>query len=391
MTLELDQDTSNRLLDHFTRREGELLSLARALVERESPSGDREGSRGVVELLEAAARRIDAVSNVTRVPVEDYGEHLLIEAFGPNGGGDGRTTLLLGHTDTVHPRGSLAERPVREDGGRVYGPGIFDMKSGCAAALEALRACQELKITPRRRIVLLLTCDEEAGSRSGRALVEREARRAAQVLVLEPPAPGGRAKTGRKGTGMFTLRAEGRAAHAGLDFEKGASAVLELARQTLKLNDLCDAARGVTVNVGVFAGGTRSNVVAEEASAEVDVRFETMADALRVGEAIKSLRPFDGRVRLSVAGGINRPPLERTPSVAELYGHARAVASGLGFELGETSVGGASDGNFAAALCPAVLDGLGVEGDGAHAPHEHITRDSLARRGALVAGLIATL
>jgi glutamate carboxypeptidase len=390
MTSELDQVTSSKLLDHFMRREGELLALIRALVERESPSGDAEGSRRVVELLESEARGIDAVSRVERIPVEDYGEHLLIEAFGPSDG-DGQTTLLLGHTDTVHPRGSLAGRPVHEDGGRVYGPGIFDMKSGCAVALEALRACVELSVTPRRRIVVLLTCDEEAGSRSGRALVEREARRAARVLVLEPPAPGGRAKTARKGTGMFTLRAAGRAAHAGLDFEKGASAVLELARQTLRLNELCDAARGVTVNVGVFAGGTRSNVVAEDASAEVDVRFETMQDALRVEEAIKSLRPFDGRVRLSVEGGINRPPLERTRAVAELYGRAHDVAAALDFDLGETSVGGASDGNFAAALCPAVLDGLGVEGDGAHAAHEHILRDSLARRAALVAGLVATL
>ncbi|MCA1630526.1 MAG: M20 family metallopeptidase [Acidobacteria bacterium] len=391
MTFELDQTASNNLLDYFARREVDVLALTRSLVERESPSGDLEGSRAVVELLEREARGITSVSSATRVPVGDYGEHLLVEAFGSGGGGDERTTLLLGHTDTVHPRGSLAERPLREEGGRVYGPGIFDMKSGCAVALEALRACAELKIAPRRPVVLLLTCDEEAGSRSGRALVEREARRAAQVLVLEPPAPGGRAKTARKGTGIFTLRAEGRAAHAGLDFEKGASAVLELARQTLRLNELCDAARGVTVNVGVFAGGTRSNVVAEEATAEIDVRFETMADALRVEESIKSLRPLDERVRLSIEGGINRPPLERTASVAKLYAHARAVASALGFDLGETSVGGASDGNFAAALCPAVLDGLGVEGDGAHASHEHIVRESLARRGALVAGLIATL
>jgi glutamate carboxypeptidase len=390
MTPPLDEGTPDRLLDHFRRREGELLALVGALVERESPSGDAAGSRAVVELLEREARGIEAVSGVARVGVEDYGEHLLIEAFG-SGGGDGRTTLLLGHTDTVHPRGSLAARPLREEGGRVHGPGIFDMKSGCAVALEALRACAGLGIAPPRPVVLLLTCDEEAGSRSGRALVERESRRAAQVLVLEPPAPGGRAKTARKGTGMFTLRAAGRAAHAGLDFEKGASAVLELARQAIRLNELCDAARGVTVNVGVLAGGTRSNVVAEDATAEVDVRFETMADALRVEESIRGLRAFDGRVKLSIEGGINRPPLERTEPVARLYARARAVAAALGFDLGETSVGGASDGNFAAALCPAVLDGLGVEGDGAHAPHEHIIRDSLARRGAFIAGLIATL
>ncbi|MDT7603482.1 MAG: glutamate carboxypeptidase [Acidobacteriota bacterium] len=390
MTFELNQATAGDLLDHFRRRESETLSLIRRLVERESPSGDWAGSRAVVDVLEKSAREIEGVTKVTRVVVEAYGEHLRVEAFGAIGN-DSRTTLLLGHTDTVHPRGSLDERPWREEEGRIYAPGIFDMKSGCAVALEALRACAELKLAPRRPIVMLLNCDEEAGSLSGRALVEEEARRAEHVLVLEPPAPGGRAKTARKGTGMFRLRAEGRAAHAGLDFEKGASAILELARQTARLNDLCDASRGVTVNVGTFNGGTRSNVVAAEAEAEVDVRFSTMDDALRLEEAIMNPRPFDERVRLSVEGGINRPPLERTGAVEKLYGRARALSASLGFELGETSVGGASDGNFAAAFCPSVLDGLGVEGDGAHAAHEHILRDSIARRGAFVAGLIATL
>jgi glutamate carboxypeptidase len=298
---------------------------------------------------------------------------------------------LLGHTDTVHPRGSLAARPLREEGGRVFAPGIFDMKSGCAVALEALRACDELGLTPQRAVVVLLMCDEETGSASGRAFVEMEARRAEQVLVLEPPAPEGRAKTARKGTGMFQLRAEGRASHAGLDFERGASAILELARQTARLAELCDSARGVTVNVGTITGGTRSNVVAAEARAEVDVRFETMTDALRLEETIQNLRPFDERVRLSVEGGINRPPLERTRAVAKLYEHAHTVAAALGFELGETKVGGASDGNFAAAFCPSVLDGLGVEGDGAHAADEHILRGSIPRRAALVAALLATL
>jgi glutamate carboxypeptidase len=391
MTAALDQTTARDLLDYFRRREGDVLSRIIALVERESPSGDLEGSRAVVDLLEQSAREIECVTKVSRVLVEGYGEHIRVEAFATAGGDDERTTLLLGHTDTVHPRGSLSERPLREVGVRVFAPGVFDMKSGCVVALEALRACAELELTPRRPVVVLLTCDEEAGSHSGRALVEEEARRAEHVLVLEPPAPGGRAKTARKGTGMFRVRAEGRAAHAGLDFERGASAILELARQIERLNALCHPSRGVTVNVGTVSGGTRSNVVAAEASAEVDVRFSTMDDALRLEETILNLRPFDARVCLSVEGGINRPPLERTEAVAGLYERARAAAGALGFELGETGVGGASDGNFAAAFCPSVLDGLGVEGDGAHAADEHILRDSLARRGALVAGLVATL
>jgi glutamate carboxypeptidase len=390
MPADLDQSRARDLLEYFRRRESAMLAQICALVERESPSGDEEGSRAVVGVLEEAARGLGCVERIERAPVEGYGEHLRVEAFA-RGAAEEKTTLLLGHTDTVHPRGTLAERPIREEGGRIYGPGIFDMKSGCVAALAALRACEELNLRPRRPVVVLLACDEEAGSHSGRALVEEESRRAEQVLVLEPPAPGGLAKTARKGTGMFTLRAEGIAAHAGLDFDKGASAILEAARQIERLCSLCDASRGVTVNVGTIAGGTRSNVVAAGARAEIDVRFETMEDALRVEERIRGLRPFDSRVRLSVEGGINRPPLERTEAVASLYERARAVASSLGFDLGETQVGGASDGNFAAAFCPAVLDGLGVEGDGAHAPHEHILRDSIVRRAALIAGLVATL
>lgn len=390
MTHGIDKQAAGSLLAYFEGREESLLALTRALVERESPSGDLEGSREVVGLLAEAARGIDCVGEVTRTEVDGYGEHLRIEAFGGVAEGE-PPTVVIGHTDTVHPRGSLAARPWREEEGRVYGPGIFDMKVNCALALEALRACRELNLRPRRPFVLLLTCDEEEGSHSGRALVEAEARRAAQVLVLEPSAPGGRAKTARKGTGMFTLRAVGRAAHAGLEPEKGASAVLEMARQIERLHSLSDPSRGVTVNVGVVSGGTRSNVVAAEAVAEIDLRFETAEDALRLEEVLLHPTSFDDRVKLTAGGGINRPPLERTDGVARLYEHARGVASALGFELGETKVGGASDGNFASAVGAHVLDGLGVEGDGAHAAHEHIIRAGLTRRGALLAGLVATL
>ena len=384
-----DRRAADTLLDHFTRREGDVISLARALVERESPSGDLEGSHAVVDLLEDALRETGVVHDHSRVLSEDYGEHLRVEAFG-SASSDTKPILLLGHTDTVHARGSLAERPWREEAGRLYGPGVFDMKANCALAVEAFAACARLGLKPRRPVVLLLTCDEEAGSNTGRALVEREAARAECVLVPEPSAPGGRVKTGRKGTGMFTLRAEGRAAHAGLEPEKGVSAVLEMARQIERLHELNDPARGVTVNVGVVSGGTRSNVVPAEATAEIDLRFETNDDGARLEAALLHPRPFDERVRLTVEGGINRPPLERTAEVVKLYEHARALASVLGFELGETKVGGASDGNFAAALCPRVLDGLGVEGGGAHAVDEHILREDVARRGALLVALIST-
>jgi glutamate carboxypeptidase len=389
MVQEMDRKQAEALRGILRERRGEWLALTRAIVEIESPSGDEEGSRAVVDMLAEVARGIEGVTSVERLKSENYGEHLRVSAFKDARGED--SLLIVGHTDTVHPRGSLRERPWREESGRIYGPGIFDMKANCSLVLESLRALSLLKITPRRPSVLLLTCDEETGSLTGRALVEESARRARCALVLEPPASGGRVKTARKGTGIFRLRALGRAAHAGLEPEKGASAILEMARQIQRLHAMVDTARGTTVNVGVVRGGTSSNVVAAEASAEVDVRFSTLAEARRIEQEIRSLKPFDERVRLTIEGGINRPPLERTAGVAALYEDARRVAAMLDFELGEASVGGASDGNFIAAQGVAVLDGLGLEGDGAHAVHEHIVVDGIAQRGALLAGLIATL
>ena len=240
-------------------------------------------------------------------------------------------------------------------------------------------------------MVLLLTCDEEIGSESGRPLIEASAREASYALVLEPPASGGRVKTGRKGTGIFAMQIEGRAAHAGLEPEKGASAIQELARQIERLHSLNDSKRGVNVNVGVVSGGTRSNVVAADARAEIDMRFSTLSEGKRVESDILGSQPFDKRTRIHISGGINRPPLERNEKVLSLYAHAKRIATILGFELGEAQVGGASDGNFIAAMDIPVLDGLGIDGDGAHAAHEHIKVDDIARRGALLAGLILSL
>ena len=390
MPSELNQSEAKTLRELATLRCESLLALTRALVETESPSGDLTGSRAVVALLADAAQSMPGVTNIERIAAADYGEHLRVH-FYVNDARASHTTLLLGHTDTVHPRGSLVARPWREDEGRIYGPGIFDMKANCVLALEALRLCAAAKLTPPRPVVLLLTCDEEAGSYTGRALVEEEARRAAQVLVLEPSAPSGRAKTARKGTAMYSLDITGRAAHAGLDPEKGASAIHELARQIARLDALADNSAGTTINIGVVSGGTRSNVVAARARAEIDVRFSTSAEAARIDDAIKNLRSFDERTSLFVTGGINRPPLERTEGVAQLYEHARRIAAALDYELGETQVGGASDGNFAAAVGAHVLDGLGIAGDGAHADHEHINATDVAPRIALLAALIATL
>ncbi|HUE80477.1 MAG TPA: M20 family metallopeptidase [Pyrinomonadaceae bacterium] len=376
--------------EYFHNRQTELVALTRALVEAESPSGDLAGSKAVVSLLAAAARTIPAVTAIERVASENYGEHLRLKAFSTGGRKEEPPIVILGHTDTVHARGSLEKRPWRVEGNRAYGPGVFDMKANCALAIETIRALSSLNIPPSQPLVLLLTCDEETGSMTGRSLVETESRRSRAVLVLEPPASGGRVKTGRKGTGIFSIQTRGRAAHAGLEPEKGASAILEMARQVDRLHGM-NSRGGITVNVGVIQGGTLSNVVPAEAHAEVDVRFSTDEEGKWIEQQITNLRPFDERVQLVVRGGINRPPLERTERVVALYEHARGVAAMFDHDLAEAQVGGASDGNFAAAMGASVLDGLGIDGDGAHAIHEHIRLDDIPVRGAILAGLISTL
>jgi glutamate carboxypeptidase len=389
MTNSLTKEQAKALRDHFITRQHELLALTCALVETESPSGDKDGSSAVVSLLASAAGSISAVNSVERITSEDFGEHVMIRAFA--GETDAAPIVLLGHTDTVHPRGAIKERPWRTEDNRVYGPGVFDMKANCALALEVLRACETTGILPQSPVTILLTCDEESGSPSGRSVVEAETRNARAVLVLEPPASGGRVKTARKGAGMFKIEVEGRSAHAGLDPEKGVSAVLELARQTIRLTNLNEPEAGTTVTVTVFQGGTHSNVVPAQARAEVDMRFSSAEVGRRIENAILNLKPFDERAKLIISGGINRPPLERNEKVLKLYEQARGIAALLDYDLGEASVGGASDGNFVGTLGVPVLDGLGIEGDGAHAAHEHIIVDNIPTRGALLAGLIASL
>ncbi len=386
--MELSKSNLNDLHDYFLGRHDEIVESIRALVETESPSGDEAGSKAVVSLLANTAETIGNVK-LEVLPVNNYGEHLRLTAFADAPGS--APILLLGHTDTVHARGSIVERPWRVDGNKACGPGVFDMKANCVLALEVIRALLHFRIQPKRPVVLLLTCDEETGSMSGRRFVEAEAKKASSVLVLEPSGSGGRAKTGRKGTGIYSLAARGVAAHAGLEPEKGASAVRELARQTERLHSFNGQAGGISVNVGVFHGGTLSNVVAAEARAEIDVRFTTAAEAELIQNEIFKLRSFDNRVQLTLTGGINRPPLERTEKVLKLYQQAKDIAGQLGFDLGETQVGGASDGNIAAAVGAAVLDGLGIAGDGAHATHEHIILDDIPRRGALIAALASSL
>ena len=381
---------ARRVLERLQSRQAEIESFIQELVEIESPSGDEKGSRAVVDLLVQAASNLECVSAIDRVDVPDFGQHVVIRTFQEQSAAG--QILLVGHTDTVHARGSLNERPWRREAGKIYGPGIFDMKASCALAIEVLRALCDLEATPAYAVTLALTCDEEVGSMSGWPFLEQTAKShdTRYAFVMEPPASGGRVKTGRKGTGIFAIKVEGKAAHAGLEPEKGASAILELARQTEQLHAINLSGSGITLNVGVVHGGTRSNVVAAQAEGEIDVRFSTEAESLEIERILSNLRPIDERTKVFVSGGINRPPMERTPAVVQLFEKARAIAAQIDFELGEAQVGGASDGNFLAAMGIPVLDGLGISGDGAHAVHEHIEADDIARRGALIAGLLTT-
>jgi glutamate carboxypeptidase len=373
-----------KLLEFFRNRQENILHSIFDFVEIESPSFDVEGSRAAVDYLVGEAENINCVSNIERVFSESCGEHLVIRAFENVGE---KPVLVLGHTDTVHPRGSFEKNPTRIEADRFYGCGIFDMKANCILMLEILRAYSQLNLKPPRPITILLSCDEEVGSHTGRPLVETEAAASAFCLVGEPSA-GGKAKTGRKGTAWLNVKAHGIPAHAGLEPEKGASAILELSKQIRKLQDLNAPETGTTVNVCTIKGGTTSNVIPEYAEMEVDVRFSRMSEAERILGAIHALEPFDNRVKIEVEGGLNRPPLERRAEIIELYEKAKKIADGMNYEFGETEVGGASDGNFVGALGVPVLDGLGVTGDGAHTLREHILISDIAPRAALIAALM---
>jgi glutamate carboxypeptidase len=296
--------------------------------------------------------------------------------------------LILGHYDTVWEVGTLDRRPVRRDGDRLYGPGVFDMKAGLAIGMLALRAIAETPSAWPGRVSFLITSDEETGAATSRSVIEDEALRSQAVLVLEPSLPGGALKTSRKGCGEFVLRVSGNPAHAGIEPERGASAISELARQIPRIEALQDAAAGTTVNVGVVRGGSRTNVIPESAEAAIDVRVASAGEAARVAGALRALTPVDARTRLAVSGGIDRPPMERSAGVAALFAHAKAVAADLGRTLGEGGTGGGSDGNLTAASGVPTLDGLGAVGGGAHAADEHVTIADLPWRAALIAGLL---
>jgi glutamate carboxypeptidase len=317
----------------------------------------------------------------------------LLEArFGPKSktGAAGRI-LLLGHLDTVWPLGTLKTMPCRLSEGRLWGPGTLDMKAGVAMAFAAVEMLAEASLLDRKpapEIVLLLNTDEEVGSPVSRPVTERLAAACAAVYVLEP-AQGLAYKTARKGTGNWRIEIQGVAAHAGVDFQKGASALRELARVVETVSGWTDLKRGLTVTVGLAGGGTRSNVIPAEAWAQVDVRIARNADGARMARRFAGLKPVDKRCTLTVTGGIDRPPMERTRGTVKLYRQARALAAEIGLVLDEAATGGASDGNLTSAVGIPTLDGMGAVGEGAHARHESIELEHLAPRTALLAALLA--
>ena len=375
---------TRNFLDYCLANHDWLLELIESLVAIESPSDDPTAVNRCGTELTSRLETIGA--KVTRISSPSAGDHLRA-SFGSGS----RQILMLGHFDTVWPVGQLAKMPVKREGGRLYGPGIFDMKAGIGLAMLATRAVLESGGFDGCQAVMLWTTDEEIGSGTSRAVIEAEAARSEAVLVLEPSLPGGGLKTSRKGVGQFEMIARGVSAHAGLDPGKGISAVRELARQIIAIDDLQDPGSGITVTVGVIQGGTRANVVPDEARAIIDARANTRADAERIERVMKSLAPKITGAKLEVSGGFERPPLERNAGVIELFEAARSVAAEIGVTLWEGSAGGGSDGNLTAALGVPTLDGFGATGDGAHALHEHVEIDALVPRAAVIAGLLARL
>jgi glutamate carboxypeptidase len=375
-------------LGYFQDRKEQIIQTIRQLVEIESPSDNKQAVGQLGTLLAGRFEGLGGHAKFHRV--QNFGDHLQVDFAGASGG---KPVLLLGHLDTVYPIGTLSTMPCRVANGRLWGPGSFDMKSGIAFmlhAIEALRAWHE-DMLPRPLTVLLVS-DEEVGSDTSRLITENLAKKSAAVLVLEPShGPRGAAKTARKGIGEYVLKVTGKAAHSGLDFEKGQSAIVELARQIIVISKLTDVKRGLTLNVGTVQGGTRVNVIPAEASAVLDVRVARKQDAASIDRKLRSLKPFNRKCKLSITGGINRPPMERTPSVAALYKKAAEIAKQFGWKLEEAAVGGGSDGNFTAGLGIPTLDGLGGVGEGAHATHESILISELPKRAALLAELIASI
>lgn len=379
------------LLTYFQNCQSEILDTIRQLVTQETPSHDKARLDAFAEFL--ASRLRAAGASVELIQNEKAGSHLIARFIPTSLSKDDHTVkpaLILCHYDTVWPVGTLDRLPFRVEDGRAYGPGIFDMQTSLALSEYALTAITALQLELPRPITILITSDEEVGSGSSRALIEAEARKSDYVLVMESPLPGGVLKTARKGVGAFRLDVTGKAAHAGVEPEKGASAILELARQIIVIDGLNDKEKQTTLNVGVINGGTAANVVAASASARIDVRTWTEEESARISQAFEALQPTVPGCTLQMSGGWNRPPMERRVT-APLFERVCEIGAKLGLTLKDGGTGGGSDGNFTAALGIPTIDGLGVPGAGAHADHEHIEVDQIVGRAALLVAMLVEL
>lgn len=376
------------ILQFLRGRQVEMVRLLEKFVRCESPSFNKEAVDRMGEIVAAEWQKRGAQVRVLRQVKR--GNHVRAEISAGNGRAG--QLMVLGHIDTVYPFGTLSTMPFHVSGGRAWGPGTFDMKSGIVLALFAADALRALKITPRNRLIFFWNSDEEIGSESSRKLIEAEARRSDAVFVAEPAlGADGLLKTARKGVGSAEVIVTGRSAHAGIEPERGVNAVHELALQIERLMKMNDPRRGITVQATVIGGGTVSNVVPDRARAEVDIRFVRLADAKPLDRKIHSLKPILRGAKIEVRGGINRPPLERTPEGAQLFARAQSMMREMGISVGEASTGGGSDGNFTSALGIPTLDGLGAVGDGAHSPREHVVVRHLPERAALLAAMLASL
>ena len=374
--------TTDAILAKVRSQEKWIHSRLRDLVLQESPSEDPASINAAGRLVEAWAKELGGKSRWHRQ--KNFGDVLELR-FGSSRSTQ-KPVLLLGHLDTVWSLGTLKSMPWHEAQGKFFGPGVLDMKAGVVMALAAVGVLRDLKLT--RPVILLLNSDEEIGSTVSRPITERLAKESSAVFVLEP-AQVLAYKTARKGVGHYTVRVTGVSAHAGVDFQRGHSAVLELAKLIQTISNFTDLKRGLTVNCGVIAGGTRSNVIASEAHAEVDVRIARASDAALVQRLFRKLKVSDKACKLEITGGINRPPMERKTGTIALFKQAQKLAAQLGFDLDEAATGGGSDGNFTAALGIPTLDGMGAVGEGAHAAHENIVVEHLIPRTALLAAMIA--
>jgi glutamate carboxypeptidase len=376
------------VLAELRRRAPHMVRMLARFVRAESPSTNKPALDRLARIVAAEWRRRGATVRVMRQSATGD----LVRVEWRAAGTRGKTPiLLLGHFDTVYELGTLEKTPFRIRGGQAFGPGTFDMKSGLVIALYAIEALRALKLRPRRPIVCLWTSDEEIGSRSSRAAVEREARASCAALVFEPAGGTcGDLKTARKGVGEVTLEVTGRSAHAGLDPQSGVNAVLELSLQLARLQRLNRPSRGVTVSAGVIHGGTRSNVIPDRAMALIDLRAPSLREMRSLERSLRALRPILPGAKLSVRGGFNRAPLEPRMSKA-LYARAKRIANEMGLSIGECAVGGGSDGNFTAAIGVPTLDGMGGVGGGAHSPGEFVLLRSLPERAALLAALLLEL